>query len=106
MPVAQHDPNAVLDYTWDFGGVAPGKTVPWLDDGDEIATATATVTDGDGLLTVDDVAVSVGDGTVARYVIVWLSGGTVNQYYNVTVHVVTDAGREDDRTIRFVCGQR
>lgn len=75
------DPDAVLDYTINWAA--------WLD-GDTISTSTWTVADG---ITIDSEAETTTTTTV------WFSGGTVGQDYNATNHIVTVAGREDDRTI-------
>jgi hypothetical protein len=79
------DPNAVLDYQWDWSA--------WLPDDDTIASATVTAESG---LTVD--SSSNADATVTA----WLSGGTVGSDYNVTCRIVTADGRTDDRTIRII----
>ena len=52
---------------------------------------------GDGITIASDPAPS-STGTRTT---VWLSGGTVGESYDVTNHIVTAAGREDDRTIRI-----
>lgn len=75
------DPDAVLDYQWDW--------TAWLA-GDTIASCTVTAQDG---LAVSDTS------NTATAVTAWLDGGTADQRYTVTCHVVTAAGREDDRTI-------
>ena len=82
------DPAAVLDYTvnWET----------WLEE-DAISTATWTVPSG---LTKDSDAKSTTIATV------WLSGGTVGENYEVICHIVSVAGREDDRTIRINVRQR
>ena len=82
------DPNAVLDYEWDWSA--------WLGT-DTIASHTVTAATG---LTVDSTEAT--DTAVT----VWLSGGTVGQTYSVTCHVVTAAGREDDRTVTVTVMER
>jgi hypothetical protein len=82
------DPDAVLDYEWDWSA--------WLG-ADTIASHTVTADSG---LTVDSSA------KTATAVTVWLSGGTVGASYNVTCHIVTAAGREDDRTIGITVQER
>ena len=37
---------------------------------------------------------------------VWLSGGVAGQSYSVVNHIVTAAGREEDRTIKIMCLER
>ena len=82
------DPDAVLDYEWDWAA--------WLGT-DTIASHTVTAATG---LTVD-----TSEATDTA-VTVWLSGGTVGQTYSVTCHVVTAAGREDDRTVTVTVMER
>ena len=82
------DPDAILDYEWDWSA--------WLGT-DTIASHTVTASAG---LTVDSTEAT--DTAVT----VWLSGGTVGQTYSVTCHVVTAAGREDDRTVTVTVMER
>ena len=82
------DPNAVLDYEWDWSA--------WLGT-DTIASHTVTAATG---LTVDS---STATSTA---VTAWLSGGSVGASYAVTCHVVTAAGREDDRTATITVQER
>ena len=82
------DPDAVLDYEWDWAA--------WLGT-DTIASHTVTAATG---LTVD-----TSEATTTA-VTAWLSGGTVGQTYSVTCHVVTAAGREDDRTVTVTVMER
>lgn len=82
MSAFLHDPEAVLDYTVDW--------TAWLAEGETIATATATVTDG---ITLD---ASTSDDTTTT---AWISGGTSGNLERVTFHVITTDDRQDDRTI-------
>jgi hypothetical protein len=75
------DPDAVLDYSVDWAA--------WLDT-DTIATSVWSSPEG---MTVVDTT------NVATSATVWLSGGTVGMRYRITNHIVTAAGRENDRTI-------
>lgn len=75
------DPSAVLDYTIDWAD--------WLVL-DTIVTSTWTAETG---ITIDD------DASTETTATVWLSGGTLLTSYALTNHIVTAAGREDDRTI-------
>ena len=83
------DPDAVLDYAMDWSD--------WLGDSETISSHTVTVDDG---LTKD--SDSESDGIVT----IWLSGGTVNNTYNVVVHITTSDSRTDDRTFRVMVVQR
>lgn len=82
------DPDAVLDYEWDWAA--------WLGT-DTIASHTVTAATG---LTVDSTEATTTTVTA------WLSGGTVGQSYAVTCHIVTAAGREDDRTVTVTVLER
>ena len=82
------DPDAVLDYEWDWAA--------WLG-ADTIASHTVTAAMG---LTVD-----TSEATTTA-VTAWLSGGSVGASYAVTCHVVTAAGREDDRTATIAVQER
>jgi len=75
------DPDAVLDYGFNWED--------WLADGETISASSWDVESG---LTVDS---SSFDDTQT---VVWLSGGTVGEEYVITNHIVTSAGREDDRS--------
>lgn len=86
------DPQAVLDYGIDWS--------KWLVGGDTISSASWSVTGTDDDLVVDD---DYLDSSVAG---VWLSAGSVGSRYQVTCHVVTAAGREDDRSLFVRCEQR
>lgn len=84
-----HDPDARLDSSWDWSA--------WLSAGETITTATVAPVAG---LTISEVAVYGGKPTV------WINGGTAGQTYAVTCHIVTTAGREDDRTLKLICQER
>ena len=77
------DPSAILDYKLDWS--------KWLSADDVIVSATA-VSD-DPALTVDAVS------SAASETVFWLSGGTAGSSYKVLVHIVTEGGREDERTV-------
>lgn len=84
------DPQAVLDYAIDWSG--------WLAEGETVSSFPVTVDTG---LTVAQPATHS-----AGVVTVWLSGGTAGKTYTVTSHVVTNQGREDDRSIRIRVDER
>lgn len=71
-------PVEVLDYDIDCSD--------WLVSDDVVASATATVTGGAGLV-VDSVFVA------SPRIKVWLSGGTNGLSYKITVTITTDDGR-------------
>jgi hypothetical protein len=78
------DPGAVLDWCFDWSG--------WLATGETITSHTVTAATG---LTVDSSLATDDDTSVTA----WLSGGTAGARYTVTCHIVTSAGRADDRLI-------
>jgi len=75
------DPDAVLDYAFDWSS--------WLATGETITSYTITEDTG---ITVDS------DSNTDDTVTVWLSGGIANVRYKIVCHIVTSAGRENDRT--------
>lgn len=82
------DPAAVLDYQWDWSA--------WLA-GDAIQSHALIVATG---LIVES---SSHTGTA---VTAWLSGGAVGVTYPVICHVLTAAGREDERTLLITVRER
>lgn len=80
------DPDAVLDYQWDWSD--------WLEPGETIASYTLESSDPALVLT----NVSASTTAVTAYV----SGGTAGRTYDVTNHIVSSLGREDDGIITFV----
>lgn len=94
------DPDAVLDYRFDWKALTNGTgDSDWLQSGETIATRTVTVEDG---LTKDSDALADTNTSV----LVWLSGGEVGESYDVTCRIVTSAGRQDDRTIQIIVEER
>lgn len=75
------DPDAVLDYVWDW--------TAWLTDGETIDTVTWLVEAG---ITQDFVTKTDSTATI------WLSGGTLGEWYDITCRILTTQGRIDDRT--------
>jgi hypothetical protein len=90
MSLYVKDPDAVLDYTIDWSD--------WLGENETISTRTVIADTG---ITVD--SSSIVDGTS---VMIWLSKGTVGQYYRVTCRIVTTAARTDDRSITIQVEER
>ena len=74
------DPDSVLDYQLDWSS--------WLGT-DTISTSVFTVPTG---LTKDS------EGNTSTTSTVWLSGGTLNQIYNVVCRITTTGGRTVDRS--------
>lgn len=83
------DPDAVLNYRWDWA--------EFLGDSDTI-TASEMITETGIVVDSDD-----NDTTSATVV---LSGGTVGETYEVTNRITTAAGLVNDHTIRIRIEQR
>lgn len=88
------DPDAVLDFAFDWNNASKG---PWLQTGETISSHTITVETG---LTKD--SNSELDGIVT----VWLSGGTAGEQYIVACKVTTSLGRTDERSVLINCLER
>lgn len=82
FPTIEKDPNAKLDYPFDW--------TEWLA-GDTIASFVATVV---GTVTI------FSSANTALIVTVWLTGGTVGELATLACRITTAAGRIDERTIR------
>src|SRR5512145_949464 len=76
------DPNAVLDYIFDW--------TLWLDGVSDSISSVSTVVDTG--ITCDSSIVS------GKTVIVWISGGTAGTTYRVACRIVTTGSRIDDRS--------
>ena len=85
------DPDAVLDYSFDWG--------PWLVV-DTISTSAWSI-DQSGLSVVP--ASETFDSTTTT---VFLTGGAVNEKYEVTNTITTNGSRTDERTILIRVRQR
>ena len=99
VKVFDHDPNAVLDYRWNWNcddGCA------WLDEGETITAFTITTPTGITNINGGAHPNSELDGIVTA----WITGGTVGQRYQIINHITTSAGREEDRTIELRVVQR
>jgi len=96
------DPDAVLDYKFDWAPLTNGTeggVSDWLASGETIVTRTITVSPG---LTKDSDSLTDTDTSVT----VWLSGGTVGQTYTVACRIVTSDDRKDERTITIPVRER
>lgn len=83
------DPQAVLDYPFDWSTALAGDT---------IQTSEFVADSG---ITVESDAILDSENTI-----VWLSGGTRNKRYAITNHILTTGGREDDWTIYVLVKER
>ena len=96
------DPDAVLDWYFDWAALSNGTgESDWLAGGESITEAAVTVAPTGGL-TAGEPAV-VNGGTAVQ---VWLSGGVAGVDYRVTCQVATSAGRTDERSATVKVRQR
>ena len=94
------DPDAVLDYKFDFKASTNGSgSSDWLASSETISSHTI---DADTGITVDSSALSDTNTSVTA----WLSGGTAGTAYDVRCEIVTDASRTDERTITIRVEER
>ena len=94
------DPNAVLDYVFDWAASTNGTgSSDWLASAETISTKTITSTTG---ITVDSSTITDSSTSVT----VWLSGGTAGVDYEVACKIVTSASRTDERTITIMVRER
>jgi hypothetical protein len=98
------DPDAVLDYKWDWAALTNGSgTSDWLAAAETIATLTITVTPA----TVSPLTVDSSSRTDANTsVTVWLSSGLAGTEYDVACEIVTSAARTDERTMKIKVEER
>ena len=94
------DPDAVLDYKFDWKALTNGSGgTDWLDTDETISSKTVTVDSG---ITKESDASADTDTSV----VVWLSGGTAGVDYEVACKIVTSASRTDERTIKIQVRER
>lgn len=94
------DPDAVLDYKFDWKALTNGNgSSDWLQSGE---TLSAHTIDADTGITVDSSALSDTNTSVT----VWLSGGTAGTDYAVRCEVDTSASRTDERTMMVAVRER
>lgn len=97
IPIKIKDPDAVLDYLFDFAALTNGQedaTDDYLESG-EVITSIDSVTSSSADLTVDSSDL-INSGTSVR---VWLSGGVAGVSYTVTCRITTSLDRTDDRSM-------
>lgn len=93
MATFKKDPNAILDFKFDWKAETNmSGDSDWLDDSETIVDFTITEEAG---IKADSSVLSDNDTSV----MVWLSGGLVGATYSVACEVVTNAGRTDKRTV-------
>lgn len=91
------DPDAVIDYLFDFAPLTNGRDpsgTDWLGSGE---TIDSFVIEADPGITVDSSALTDSN----RSVRVWLSGGTDGRDYTITCRATTNAGRTEDKSMRL-----
>lgn len=94
------DPDAVLDYRFDWAASTNGNGASdWLEAGETITSCTVTVPAG---LTLDSFSLTNASTTV----VAWLRGGTAGNEYDIACRITTSAGRTDDRTRRLYVAER
>ena len=94
------DPDAVLDYKFDWKALTNGSgTSDWLAAAETIASYTI---DEDTGITVDSSSRTDANTSVT----VWLSGGTAGTDYAVRCEIVTNASRTDERTMMIAVRER
>ena len=103
------DPDAVLDYKFDWKALTNGSGISdWLGAAETINAVentgwTITITPVTASpLTKDSSARSDSDTSVT----VWLSGGLAETEYKVACEIVTSGGRTDERTMKIKCEER
>ena len=92
------DPDATLDFAFDWRGLTNGTTgakTDWLAMDETISSYTITAATGITLETEAPYEQSESNGKVAF----WLSGGTAGSWYTVACKITTNAGRTDERTM-------
>lgn len=97
------DPNADLDYKFDWKALTNGNDVEdWLAAGETIASAVVTVS-GAGLVKDSD---SITDTNTS--VTVWLSGGNPGEVGTVACKITTNStpARTDERTMKIKVQER
>ena len=75
------DPSAILDYQIDWS--------IWLGANDTLQTVTWEISSG---------LVKDSESNTSTTATIWLSGGTLNQFYTITCSIITAQGRYDQRS--------
>ena len=82
-PTIDKDPNAVLDYSFDW--------TAWLA---PLADSIESVE-----FVLQSPLTKTGDSFTPNEAVVWVGGGTVGATFSVTCRITTTQGRTDDRTV-------
>lgn len=86
MRIFKKDPDATLDYSFDWS--------EWLTGGDTIDSYSILISP-----TTVPALNNDSDSNTTTAVFIFLSGGVVGQVYDVTCRITTVAGRVEDRTM-------
>ena len=99
------DPNAVLDYKFDWAPLTNGTgSSNWLQVAETISTATITISPSVATTGLTKDSQSITDTNTS--VTVWLSSGTDYTDYQVACKIVTNAPRTDERTMTICVRNR
>jgi hypothetical protein len=96
------DPNAVLDYLVDFKAKTNSTGAEDYLQTSETITSATVVSSAPTDLVVDSSTVITNNTCV----LIWLSGGTLNNTYSIRVRIVTSLNRTDDRTFQIQVVER
>jgi len=101
------DPNAVLDYKFDWKALTNGSgTTDWLSTGETITTGYSVAVVGGGGTSSDLTIDSSSRTDTNTSITVWLSKGVAGTEYGVRCRIVTTDSRTDDRTMKIKCEDR
>jgi hypothetical protein len=89
--IFEHDPDAILDYSIDWS--------KWMTTGDTLSSATWSLPAG---------VTGTNDHISGSKAVIFIevTADPPARKYNLTCHITTTAGREDDRTIQLVVTDR
>ena len=94
------DPDAVLDYKFDWKALTNGNgSSDWLQSGETISTKTISA----------DTGITVGTSSItdsSTSVTVWISAGTAGTDYAVKCKITTTGSRTDERTMMIAVRNR
>ncbi len=100
MTIFKKDPEAVLDYIFDWMARTNERgNSNWLTAAETITSHTITATNG---LVVASSSITDSGTSIT----IWLSGGTAGETYALSCRVTTSGGRTDERTVNIQVEQR
>lgn len=95
-----HDPNARVDYAIDWGTPSLTSSRSWLEPDEAITSSVWSISDPSMTVVPKD------DGSASGSCSAWVSGTPSTNPVQITCHVTTSAGRQDDRSINLIIAQR